>query len=336
MDILYQCNDKYAPYCGVSVTSLFENNKDADNITVYILDDEISETNKEKFRILAKQYNRTIVFLETESIIKSIDSYGIPTYRGSHTANLKMFINEYIPDSVERLLYIDSDTVVGGSLSELFQTAMEGKPIGMSYDSLVTGYKKSLGILEDEPYYNSGVLLFDVNLWKEQKRSEQIIRHTQEVRAHYASPDQDLINVVIGKDILPISAKYNYEPAYEMFSLNNYYKTFKNPCFYSVEELNKAKSDVRIYHFFRVMGEFPWHKGNMHPFNNLFDKYMYISPWNDYIKQPSNAPLIFKCEKIAYRVLPECIFIKLFRLSHEMFMKKSNKLSLNNENSKLM
>ena len=28
MNVLYQCNDKYAPYCGTSITSLFENNKD--------------------------------------------------------------------------------------------------------------------------------------------------------------------------------------------------------------------------------------------------------------------------------------------------------------------
>ena len=34
MNVLYQFNEKYAPYAGVSITSLFENNKNADEICV--------------------------------------------------------------------------------------------------------------------------------------------------------------------------------------------------------------------------------------------------------------------------------------------------------------
>lgn len=336
MNILYQCNDKYAPYCGVSVTSLFINNKDAENITVYILDDGISNENKEKFRMLEEQYGRRIIFIDTTEIVVKLESLGVPKYRGSYTTNFKMFVDDFIPEYVDRLLYIDSDTVVSGSLEELFSFDFNFKPIAMALDSLVGEYKVMVGKNPDSPYYNAGVILFNMEIWRNQKCSERIVEHTKNVRAHYAAPDQDLINLVIGDDIKQISVKYNFEPAYKMFSEKQYYSAFQKNTLCSKAELVDAKNDIRIYHFFRVMGEFPWHKNNNHPFNDVFDEYLSISPWSDYIKQPSGVSVVFKLENFAYKVLPEYIFIRLFKKAHEIFMKKSNNLSLKNENNRLM
>lgn len=36
LNILYQSNDNYAPITGVSMTSLFENNKKLDEINIYL------------------------------------------------------------------------------------------------------------------------------------------------------------------------------------------------------------------------------------------------------------------------------------------------------------
>ena len=121
-----------------------------------------------------------------------------------------------------------------------------------------------------------------------------------------------------------------------MFSAKNYYRVFRNPSFYKKEVLEKAKGNEKIIHFFRVMGEFPWHKDNMHPFNDLFDKYLSISPGADYEKELSGIAWVFNAEKLLYKYLPESLFIRLFHLSHIYFMKKSNKLSLKNESNKYM
>ncbi len=335
VNILYQCNDKYAPYCGVSITSLFVNNKDADVIRVFILDDEIKEENKVKFDALVKKYGREINFIPTSDLVEKMKKLGIAPYRGSYTANFKMFISEFIPDDADKLLYIDSDTIVDGNLGELFSLDLKGKPIGMCMDSVVGAYKTCIGLNAEDKYYNSGVLLFDVNEWKAQQRSEKIVEHTKTVRAHYPAPDQDLINLTVKEDIVLLPIKYNMEPAVYMFKLKNYLKTFNHP-YYSKKEIEDGKKDVAIYHFFRVMGEFPWHRNNMHPFNDLFDKYLAISPWSDYVKEDSGISAVFKIEKLLYKFLPERIFIWLFKMSHEFFMKKSNKMSLENETNTLM
>ena len=39
------------------------------------------------------------------------------------------------------------------------------------------------------------------------------------------------------------------------------------------EELEQARQNPVILHAYRFLGDFPWHKGNKHPANALFDKY---------------------------------------------------------------
>ena len=59
MNVLYQFNEKYAPYAGVSITSLFENNKNADEICVYIL----VGTNDFKCPVCRSSVNDNILYL---------------------------------------------------------------------------------------------------------------------------------------------------------------------------------------------------------------------------------------------------------------------------------
>ena len=53
MNIIYSSSDAYSELAGVSITSLFENNKNIDDIEVYIIDNGISEKNKEHFHKIA-------------------------------------------------------------------------------------------------------------------------------------------------------------------------------------------------------------------------------------------------------------------------------------------
>ena len=56
--IVYASDDNFAEILGISVISLFENNKDMQEIIVYILDSGISIVNKEKIESIFKEYNR--------------------------------------------------------------------------------------------------------------------------------------------------------------------------------------------------------------------------------------------------------------------------------------
>ncbi len=336
LDLLYQINEKYAPYCGASLASVFENNKHLESIRVYILGEKLSMTSEARFRELAAKYGRQLNFVKTEPLMLMMKKLGMPAYRGSYAANMRLFLSYVIGDDVDRLLYLDADTIVTGALDELISMPMEGHPIAMALDSLVRLHRERLGFTSADYYYNSGVILFSMKEWRAHHCSERIANHVKNVRAWYPSPDQDLLNVVLKGEILKLSPRYNIQPIYIAFGVKDYFKTFGARGFYSQKDIQMALSDPCIYHFFRFVGEFPWHKGNVHPDNDLFDKYIALSPWKDYVKQPAENGVVLKMEKVLYANCPKCIFIKIFRLAYEQFIYKANKDSMRHKINKTM
>ena len=336
LNVLYQINDKYAPFAGASLTSLFENNKHLPSIRVYILGEKLTKQSEARFRALAARYGRQLTFVKTDPLVIMMKKMGMPTYRGSYAANMRLFLSYVLADDVDRLLYLDADTIVDGPLDELMTLSMDGHPIAMCLDSLVRLHKERLGFTAADYYYNSGMILFDMKSWRSNRCSERIANHVKNVRAMYPSPDQDLINVVLKGEILKLPPKYNMQPIYLAFPVKDYFKTFGGTGFYSQKEIvNDVKSPV-VYHFFRFVGEFPWNADNVHPDNDLFDKYIKLSPWNDYIKKPAKAGVVLKIEKMLYKSMSKSMFIKLFRLAYEYFIYKANNDSMRNKINKMM
>ena len=60
----------------------------------------------------------------------------MPTYRGSYAANMRLFLDEVLDESVDKVLYLDADTIVNNQLDELIKIDLKGKTIGMVLDSL--------------------------------------------------------------------------------------------------------------------------------------------------------------------------------------------------------
>ena len=121
LSVLYLTDNNYAAYAGVSIVSLFENNKHLDGIKVYVIDDNISDDNKAKMQEAAQNYGREIIFLDVSSGIKKLEAIGAPKYRDSYTTYLKLFAFGMLPDEDERVFFIDSDSVVVGKADEILE-----------------------------------------------------------------------------------------------------------------------------------------------------------------------------------------------------------------------
>lgn len=336
IDILYQFNEKYAPYAGTSITSLFENNKHFREIRVFILGEELSQDSIQRLCVTGERYGRQIIFVDTAALIEKMLRLHMPTYRGSYAANIRLFLPELLDSSISRLLYLDSDTIVDGRLDELVDIQMMDRPAAMVRDSLVRSHKLRLGFSKEEPYFNSGVILFDMERWREEKCSEKIAAHIKNVRAHYPSPDQDLLNVVCRGRIMTLPPRYNFQPIHLAFSVKSYFRCFGRNGYYTVEEIERDKDRPVIYHFFRFVGEFPWNRNNLHPDNEIFDAYLAKSAFNDYVKTASEAGTILRIEKLLYRFLPGGVFIYLFRAAYEWFIYKANRDSERERINRLM
>lgn len=337
INILYQFNEKYVPYAGVSITSLLENNKDIDEITIYLLGEEIADTSKEKLLEQISIYGRKGVFIDAVKVIEKMHTIGLNGYRDSYAPNIKLFVNQYIPDTVDRLIYIDCDTIVTGNIGKLFKMDMNNRPVAMILDSVCMRHKQAIGFSKKDLYFNSGVILYDMKTWKEQKCEKRIIDHIQNVRSHYMAPDQDVLNIVLKNQIKVLDIKYNLQPFHMIYSYDQYMKFFGQPRYYGKEIIKKAKDGAVIFHTFRYLGEFPWHKDSLHPAVKLFDQYLEKSLWKDYIKTETDKnDIVFRIERLLYRVLPKSVFIVIFKAFYEIFMWKSNRDSLRKRNNSRM
>lgn len=337
LNVLYQFNEKYVPYACVSIVSLLENNVEQDKIRVYLLGEEVSKVSMDKLCQQVKLYNREVCVLDTTEIILKIKECQINEYRDSCAANMKLFALDYIRDEIDRLIYIDCDTIVQGDLSELMYVDMGHKPVAMVLDSVCATHKQSLGFSPKEDYYNSGIILFDVKEWQKQKCSVEIEQHIKQIRSHYMAPDQDVLNLVLKNRIAKLSPMYNLQPLHMVYPYKVYKRFFGSENYYSEDEIGRALASTKIYHCFRYLGEFPWHKNTKHPNVEMFDYYLSRSLWSGYEKKYTDKnDYVFRIERGLYRVLPKSIFIIIFKICYETFMWKSNRDSRKKHNNARM
>lgn len=337
INILYQFNEKYVPYTGTSIASLMENNRHIDEITIFLMGENISERNKRQLIRQIELYGRKASFIDSKPIISKIRELGINNYRGSYATNIKMMVSEFIPCTVKRLLYIDSDTVVVGDLKDLESFDMSDNPIAMVLDSMCATHKRMLGFAKESPYFNGGVILFDMDCWRRKQCTERICNHLTTVRNHYMAPDQDVINIVLKGEISRLDIRYNIQPLHIDYQFNTYCRFFLQPAYYTKAEVHSALENPVIIHFFRYLGEFPWHKNCLHPDKELFDSYLAKSLWSDYVKAPtSKNDIVFRMERWLYRVLPKGVFLAVFKVSYELFLWKSNRDSIKGINNARM
>lgn len=337
LNVLYQFNEKYVPYAGISMVSLLENNREIEEIVIYVLTEKVSQESIEKLKRQIEVYKRQICFIDTKELVDKMKSLGIPEYRGSYATNMKMFAADYMPDEIERLVYIDSDTIICGDVSSLMTMDMQGKPIAMALDSLGDKHKQLIGLQKEDMYFNAGIILFDIKKWKAEKCTERLQEHVKNVRAHYMSPDQDLLNIVFRNNILKLNIAFNLQPIHFVYEYSLYSKFFGQLNYYTEQEVGHAVENPIILHTFRYLGEFPWHKNSLHPHTSYFDKYMKISLWSDYQKQETEQNgLVFHIEKWLYCYLPKRLFLAIFKINFEYFIWKSNQDSLKQKNNKNM
>lgn len=337
LNVLYQFNEKYVPFAGVSMVSLMENNKTIEDIHIYVLGENLTWHSQKKLTAQVQQYGYQIHFINTDTLIEKMRGLKIPKYRGAYATNMKMFVADYLKDDIDRLLYIDSDTIIYGDISPLAFLDMDNKPIAMVLDSLGARHKLEIGLDKDDYYFNGGVILYDIKKWRYDKCMEKIQEHVKNYRAHYMAPDQDILNVVLKKQIKKIDISYNIQPIHTVYSYKQYNRTFGQKMYYSEDEIKSAVNNPKIFHFFRYLGEFPWHRNSLHPFVPYFDKYMKLSLWKDYQKQPTEQNrVVFKMERWLYKHLPKTAFLELFKVSYGIFTWKSNQDSLKLKENKNM
>lgn len=322
LNILYCSNDHYAPYCGVSVLSLLEANRKAEKVTVYVVSDAISEENIARMEKTVNAFGegRRLKLIDGSRIVERLNHSGMGGYRGGQTANLRLFFTEYIDKDVHRLLYLDCDTLVCDDLCDLFCTEMGDHPAAAVRDALTSGYKIRYGMRAEDVYFNSGVLLLDVDNWRAGNCTEELQKIFANPAYKGANNDQDYLNRLLLGRLTLLPPRYNFQTPHGIFRDKTYFSVCPRENYYSEEELQNARRHPAILHTYRFLGQFPWTKNSLHCAAPQYRALISRSEWADCGLAPGEKSCIFSAERFLYRVLPKTVFFRLFfRMQNKHF-----------------
>lgn len=328
LNVLYCCDDNYVPYTTVSVCSLLTNNRNFDNINIYVILDGVSEENKQKLYRQINLFKANFFPIAADEIVQDLTKLDMPKYRNSYATYFRLFFDKYISENNEKLLYLDSDTIICGDLYPLISEDMGEQCIYVVQEALADKYKKMIGMSINEPYFNAGVLLINLKKWNQYKCKLKIVEHIKSVRDKYCCPDQDLLNIVLKDKVTFINPQYNFQPIHRLLNDIDYKKIYKMKSYYYNEELDIARKHPVILHTYRFLGAFPWHKNSLHPDTEIFDYYLKKSVLKGFEKNKAKVGLMVMIEKFLFIFMPRKLFFRLFKFVQEWSFKRQNKTLL--------
>lgn len=279
MKVMYTCDNNYVWLMGISTISLFENNKNIEDLKVYLLGENISEDNKNELKKIGEEYGREV---EVINVPKLNIPPSLVSARWPLSAFTRLFSGVILPDNIGRILYLDCDTIISGDISELDTVEFNGN-IAMGVKDCISGtYKQNVGLDSNSPYINAGVILFDMDALRKVNINVEIESYMTKYEKLINYADQDILNGMFkGKigvlnpkyDVMTIDAVHTYEEIQMLRRPTN---------FYGKEELEKAVSNPAIIHYTtNMLVVRPWFSNTDHPFAAEFKKYMCMSAWKD-------------------------------------------------------
>ena len=289
--LCYSINDFYAREAGISMLSFLENNPGYEPEEVFFIDYGISRHNRERLNGIAARYGRRISYLDgrpvTSEVKRQFPHYS--AWKGSMAACIKPFIDKVMPDYVQRLLYIDADTIVAASIEELQQMDM-GDAVVAGTISNMMGHSLKEHRYElysgNTQYMGSGVLLFDLKNWRRENCYEKMIGVLQR-KKHLRLPDQMMLNNAIPQRLMKVlPTKFNY-------TMSNYhpwqvYHWLRQYDILPEQECREAIDHPVIIHYLTGWAlSRPWHEGCYSNHKEEYYHYKALSPWKDDPLAPS-------------------------------------------------
>ena len=320
-NILFATDTNFVMPLAVCLTSLFENNKNR-NIDVYVLHSQLVGEQENILISLAKSYGQNIYLI----LVDEHYFNNAPTFVWTKEAYYRLLINEYLPKELDRILYLDCDTIVNKPIDDLYDVDMDidididididrknyclaafRQKDKEKYNRSLTRLDQSDQLNPNGSYFNTGVIVFDLNKSRGLLNYEKALSVINSLGKNFFIIDETIINIIFDGKIKAIDQKYNNN------RITNYNLNLLDRLLNKVnkEELNRTC----IFHFTNK----PWN--NLYPGSceEIWYKYLKISPYKDLYTD--------KYTKLKYRIL-RMSFVKFILHGYITFSPKINKLAV--------
>lgn len=178
----------------------------------------LSEPHRRDLEAIREEFGATLVWydLAHSRLFADVAARIRPDRRLPNIIYARLLVDQLIDPGIERILYLDCDTLVRAPIEELYEAEMGGKPIAAVRDTvgafIVGGRdlkdKRDLFDIAD-PYFNSGVVLIDIPKWRETKIIDTLERRIADGTMARLYGDQDFLNLVFKKNWQRLPAMWN-------------------------------------------------------------------------------------------------------------------------------
>jgi len=131
-------------------------------------------------------------------------------YKNTNFTSASMY--RYFMGSVckefDKAIYIDIDCIVARDIQPMLDFELVNAPIGAFHEIHLEHLNNP--VFRDCAYFNAGVLIVDLNRWREDKTQDRLIEISRGFKNWTGSADQDILNVVFRNNWTPININFNY------------------------------------------------------------------------------------------------------------------------------
>lgn len=242
------------------------------NVHFYVLNDgSLGEKEKSEISNQLKKYNSVFItyIVGTNEINELINSFNKSNY--PLLTYYKLFIHEFLPENIEKVLYLDIDTLVLGNLEDLYNIDLENSLLGACIDDCEFSTKRfnDLNIQKFEDsfsYFNTGVMLLNIKKMHSEKftalLSDFMKSDENKESIKFSLADQDVFNSLLIGNIKLIPLKYNYQVNF----MTDYKKLDVRKKFYP--EIVEAIQNPVIVHIYGY--EHPWYSNSKNPYTKIW------------------------------------------------------------------
>ena len=274
INILCACDENYAAYCGIMLTSLLEHNR-GNYIVIYIFVSELSTKSIERFNSLKELFDCEINMIEPDKsvfdgcVMRDGDHVSLATY-------YRLVCGNILPEHVKKIIYLDCDVIVNTDLNELWCVDLGNNVCGGVTDAF---YIEASGRLRiDTKYFNAGMLLIDVEAFRRLDVSGKCFKLLRDDPERIKFHDQDLLNIVVGDRVKRLPLRWNMLTA---FLRTDHAEQYIAP---EMEEeiAEEAVRPERLIIHYEYLPK-PWQPWVMvrHPFYDLWHQVRRRSLWAD-------------------------------------------------------
>lgn len=207
-------------------------------------------------------------------------SAGSTVQRLPRTGGPLTWLRLLLPDllgGLDRILYLDGDTLVVDALRSLWEMPLDGAPLAAVRNVVEPRMREhvaTLGVSDPKDIFNAGVLLMNLELMREENSFERVLEFAvdRDDALHLPWWDQDALNAVFCGRWRELHPRWNAQNSFWMW----------RPWAVEVhgeERLREATSAPAILHFEGPGICKPWHYLSQHPWTEVYRKTLQSTPW---------------------------------------------------------